>query len=442
MASLCPSPWLPLLIPVPSVQLLLLLLLLMPAHPQNLSWMQGDPFMGGGSSGEDNPLGQEDLRSEEDSPGEADPPGEEDSPEVTSKPGEDDFLKLEDLPTVEAPEESQGHQNKAPREQKGHGHSHWRYGGNPPWPQVSPACAGRFQSPIDIRPELTAFSGALRPPQLQGFALPPRPELRLRNNGHTVQLTLPPGLEMALGPGREYRALQLHLHWGTSDRPGSEHSVDGHHFPAEIHVVHLSTAFSGVDEALGRPGGLAVLAAFLQEGPEENNAYEQLLSHLEEIAEEDSEVWVPGLDVTALLPSDLSLYFRYEGSLTTPPCAQGVIWTVFNQTVRLSAKQLHILSSSLWGSQDSRLQLNFRATQPLNGRMIEASFPVGVDSHPEPVHTNSCLAAGDILALVFGLLFALTSIAFLVQMGRHHRHRSGTKDGISYSPAEMAETGA
>lgn len=54
----------------------------------------------------------------------------------------------------------------------------------------------------------------------------------------------------------------------------------------------------------------------------------------------DSETWVPGLDVSALLPSDLSRYFRYEGSLTTPPCAQGVIWTVFNQTVRLSAKQV------------------------------------------------------------------------------------------------------
>ncbi|KAM4847767.1 carbonic anhydrase 9 isoform X2 [Urocitellus parryii] len=380
MASLCPSPWLPLLIPAPTVQLLLLLLLLVPAHPQKLSWMQGDHSMGGGSSGEDSPLGQEDLYSEED------PPGEEDSPEITSKPEEDNSLKLEDLPTVEAPGDSQGHLSKAPGNKKGDGHIHWRYG---------------------------------------------------------VQLTLPPGLEMALGPGREYRALQLHLHWGTSDRPGSEHSVDGHHFPAEIHVVHLSTAFSGVDEALGRPGGLAVLAAFLQEGPEENNAYEQLLSHLEEIAEEDSEIWVPGLDVSALLPSDLSRYFRYEGSLTTPPCAQGVIWTVFNQTVRLSAKQLHILSSSLWESHNSRLQLNFRATQPLNGRMIEASFPVEVDSHPEPVHMNSsCLAAGDILALVFGFLFAVTSIAFLVQMGRQHRHRSRTKEGVSYSPPEMAETGA
>lgn len=107
-----------------------------------------------------------------------------------------------------------------------------------------------------------------------------------------MQLTLPPGLEMALGPGREYRALQLHLHWGSAGRPGSEHTVGGHRFPAEvsvqlsaagrrgapargscpflptcplqIHVVHLSTAFAKVDEALGRPGGLAVLAAFLQ----------------------------------------------------------------------------------------------------------------------------------------------------------------------------------
>nr|XP_058927235.1 carbonic anhydrase 9 isoform X5 [Kogia breviceps] len=381
--------------------------------------MQGAPTTGGDSSGENGPLGEEDLPSEEDIPGEEDQPGELDPPGMTTEAGEEDSLKLEDLPTVETPRDTQGPQNNAHRDKKGDDHSHWRYGGAPPWPQVSPACAGRFQSPVDIRPELTAFCPALRPLELLGFELPPQPELRLRNNGHTVQLSLPPGLEMALGPGQEYRALQLHLHWGAAGRPGSEHTVGGHRFSAEvsaqlsaegrsgargrgsrpllpcplqIHVVHLSTAFAKADEALGRPGGLAVLAAFLQEGPEENSAYEQLLSHLGEIAEEDSETWVPGLDVSALLPSDLSRYFRYEGSLTTPPCAQGVIWTVFNQTVKLSAKQLHALSDSLWGPDDSRLQLNFRATQPLNGRIIEASFPAGVDSSPGTVEPGAALS--------------------------------------------------
>ncbi|XP_003263412.2 carbonic anhydrase 9 isoform X3 [Nomascus leucogenys] len=447
MAPLCPSPCLPLLIPAPApgltVQLLLSLLLLVPAHPQRLPRMQEDSPLGGGSSGEDDPLGEEDLPSEEDPPREEDLPGEEDLPEVKPKSEEEGSLKLEDLPTVEAPGDPQEPQNNAHRDKEGDDQSHWRYGGDPSWPQVSPACAGRFQSPVDIRPQLTAFCRALRPLELLGFQLPPFPELRLRNNGHSVQLTLPPGLEMALGPGREYRALQLHLHWGALGRPGSEHTVEGHRFPAEIHVVHLSTAYARVDEALGRPGGLAVLAAFLEEGPEENGAYEQLLSRLEEIAEEGSETQVPGLDISALLPSDLSRYFRYEGSLTTPPCAQGVIWTVFNQTVMLSAKQLHTLFDTLWGPGDSRLQLNFRATQPLNGRVIEASFLAGVDSSPraaEPVQLNSCLAAGDILALVFGLLFAVTSIAFLVQMRRQHRR--GTKGGVSYHPAEVAETGA
>lgn len=127
---------------------------------------------------------------------------------------------------------------------------------------------------MDIRLELTSFCRALQPLELLGYELQPLPELSLFNNGHTgevsgagptegvwqvscawgfcrcprvgrhcslatphaVQLTLPPGLKMALGPGQEYRALQLHLHWGTSDRPGSEHTVNGHRFPAEVGI--------------------------------------------------------------------------------------------------------------------------------------------------------------------------------------------------------------
>lgn len=110
MAPLGPSPWAPLLTPAPTVQLLLLLLLLVSAHPQDLSGMQGELSLGESSSGEDD-LGAEELPSEEDAPGEAgppDPPGGEDPPEVNSKARKGDSLKLEDLPTLEAPEDSQG----------------------------------------------------------------------------------------------------------------------------------------------------------------------------------------------------------------------------------------------------------------------------------------------------------------------------------------------
>uniref|UniRef100_A0A8C5NW50 Carbonic anhydrase 9 n=1 Tax=Jaculus jaculus TaxID=51337 RepID=A0A8C5NW50_JACJA len=353
MALLCPSPWPPLLIQAATVQLLLLLLVPAPAYPQSLSWMQGDPSTGESSSGEDDPLLLEDLPREEYPPGEVAPP-------VNSKSEQEDSLKLEDLPTVEAP----GHSQDTHKGHDGDDHSLWSYGGTPPWPQVSPACAGRFQSPVDIRPELTAHCRALQPLELLGYELQPLPELNLSNNGPGV-------VAHAFNPTGSF--------WNETPTPV---------FPI------------------------------------------------------GSQIKIPGLDVSALLPSDLSRYFRYEGSLTTPPCSQGVIWTVFNQTVKLSARQLHILSVSLWGHHNSRLQLNFRAMQPLNGRIIEASFPAGVDSSPEPVHMYSCLAAGDILALVFGLLFAATSIAFFVHMRRQHRHKSGTKDGVSYSPAEMAETGA
>lgn len=68
---------------------------------------------------------------------------------------------------------------------------------------------------------------------------------------HTVQLTLPPGLKMALGPGQEYQALQLHLHWGTSDHPGSEHTVNGHRFPAEVGTGLSQEEARGYDQRSG-----------------------------------------------------------------------------------------------------------------------------------------------------------------------------------------------
>ncbi|KAK9408669.1 carbonic anhydrase 9 [Crotalus adamanteus] len=246
----------------------------------------------------------------------------------------------------------------------------------PEWGSMFPHCEGHMQSPININTTAVSFSAKLGPLLLSGYNVPPEVKLPLKNNGHTVLLGLPK--KMTLGGGgfpQPYQAAQLHLHWGSGlTRPGSEHTVDGHRYAGEIHVVHYSSHFESIQEAASEPGGLAVLAAFLQVGMETNEPYQHILKHLSEIKEEGEETVVAGFDVAKLLPDDFGRYFRYNGSLTTPPCYQTVNWTVFNQTVRLSQEQISMLEDTLRGDEDEPIQSNFRHLQDLYGRSIFSSF--------------------------------------------------------------------
>nr|XP_034956760.1 carbonic anhydrase 9 isoform X1 [Zootoca vivipara]XP_034956761.1 carbonic anhydrase 9 isoform X1 [Zootoca vivipara] len=234
-----------------------------------------------------------------------------------------------------------------------------------------------MQSPINIETRAALFSPQLEPILLPDYSLPPREMLRLQNNGHTVVLEMPRNLTVTGGGfPQPYQAAQLHLHWGSDLKPGSEHTVDGHRYAGEIHVVYYSSRFDTIQEAQVEPGGLAVLAAFLQVGSEENKPYQHILEHLNEVHEEGEETWIPAFDVAKLLPDDLSRYFRYNGSLTTPPCYQTVNWTIFNQTIRLSPDQISVLEDTLHADEDELIQDNFRLPQSLQGRRVLASFPM------------------------------------------------------------------
>ncbi|NXW61185.1 CAH9 anhydrase, partial [Eurystomus gularis] len=235
-------------------------------------------------------------------------------------------------------------------------------------------CTGTVQSPINIDTAKTIFSSQLRPIQLSGYSLPANQKLKLRNNGHTVQLDLPESLAITGGYTQQYRAVQLHLHWGSPLGPGSEHTVNGHRFAAEIHVVHYNTKYGSFKEAMIHPDGLAVLGAFLEVGPRENPYYQEILEHLHEIQSEGEEVLVPGFNIAGLLPANLKLYFHYNGSLTTPPCYQSVKWTVFNQTMLLSHGQMSVLVTSLRNDDSKPLQNNYRPVQDLHRRRVLASF--------------------------------------------------------------------
>lgn len=220
----------------------------------------------------------------------------------------------------------------------------WSYdgvGGPQAWGRLTPEfglCAsGRRQSPIDIR---SGIALDLEPVQFDyrpgGFAV--------IDNGHTVQVNVVPGNAIEVN-GRRYALQQFHFH-----RP-SEERIDGRQFEMDVHLVH--------QDADGR---LAVVAVLLERGAAQP-LLQTVWNHLPLEKHEEAAARVP-LDPGQLLPADRR-YYSYMGSLTTPPCSEGVLWLVMQQPVPVSAQQIDIFA---------RLYpMNARPLQQAAGRLIKQS---------------------------------------------------------------------
>ncbi|XP_048349470.1 carbonic anhydrase 14 isoform X2 [Sphaerodactylus townsendi] len=286
--------------------------------------------------------------------------------------------------------------------------SHWTYEGahgQQHWEDSYPDCGRKAQSPINIQMESAQYDPSLPPVELEGYHGPGSENLTLENNGHTVQMSLPQRMRLH-GLPRVYSAVQLHLHWGSQRHTGgSEHLVDDRAFPAEVHVVHFnSDKYANLDEAKDQADGLAVLGIFLEVGNSENPAYNHILDNLEDVEHADQEISLLPFNIRDLLPAHLGHYFRYNGSLTTPPCYQSVLWTVFHQAVPISATQLERLQKSLYSTEDETPQLplvdNFRRPQDVNGRPVLSSFPAGPSGY----------SAGKIVAIIFGVVLGCLTL--------------------------------
>jgi carbonic anhydrase len=198
-------------------------------------------------------------------------------------------------------------------------HPHWSYAGNTGpehWGELQPdfkVCQlGLEQTPIDLT---DGIQGSPGPVALDYKPLP----LRVVNNGHTIQVNADAGCSCAIG-GTKYELLQFHFH-----HP-SEHLLAGKPFDLECHFVHRSTS-----------GALAVVGVFIKPGAK-NAALAPLFDAMP--AKEGPEVKAPGsIDPAALLPKSGG-YFRYMGSLTTPPCSEGLTWTVYREPVEASPAQI------------------------------------------------------------------------------------------------------
>ncbi|XP_020011359.1 carbonic anhydrase 14 isoform X2 [Castor canadensis] len=293
------------------------------------------------------------------------------------------------------------------------GGHHWTYEGphgQDHWPASYPECGSNAQSPIDIQTDSVTFDPELPALQPYGYDQPGTEPLDLHNNGHTVQLSLPPTLYLG-GLPRKYVAAQLHLHWGQKGTPvGSEHQINSEATAAELHIVHYdSDSYSNLSEAAQKPQGLAVLGILIEMGETENPAYEHILSHLHEIRHKDQKTSVPPFNMRELLPPQLEQFFRYNGSLTTPPCYQSVLWTVFNLKAQISMEQLEKLQETLFsteGEPSEPLVQNYRAPQPLNQRIIFTSF----------TQEGSLYTTGEMLSLGVGILVGCLCLLLAVYL--------------------------
>lgn len=226
----------------------------------------------------------------------------------------------------------------------GHGAEHWSYEGSAgpsAWgalkPEFSTCATGTRQSPIDIsdgiKVELDAVQFNYRPSNF-----------RVIDNGHTVQVNVAVGNTIEV-TGKRYELVQFHFH-----RP-SEERINGKPFDMVVHLVH-----KGVE------GKLAVIAVLLDRGSAQS-VVQHVWNNLP--LEKGDEVMAKGqIDLMALLPTD-KRYYTYMGSLTTPPCSEGVLWMVMKTPVEISPEQLSIFS---------RLYpMNARPIQSASGRLIKES---------------------------------------------------------------------
>ena len=221
---------------------------------------------------------------------------------------------------------------------------HWGYEGDTGadrWGGLDPSFAvcdvGIEQSPVDL-------TGATPGDAAEGGGLDIRwqaTESEVVDNGHTIQINVAEGSSIVL-EGREFSLVQFHFHLP------SEHTVDGTASAMEVHFVH------GAAE-----GDLAVIGVLMEAG-DADATIQGLWDAIPGV--DESPAAVGALDPGTLLPEGRA-YYRYQGSLTTPPCSEVVSWVVMTDSISVSQAQIDAFAALY--------PMNARPVQPLNGREIQ-----------------------------------------------------------------------
>lgn len=225
----------------------------------------------------------------------------------------------------------------------------WSYAGQTGpryWGGLSPdylQCQlGKNQSPIDLREKRAVGSQGLPELDIRYRDVP----LKIIDTGHSIQVNYPLGSYIRLG-GKRYELMHYEFH------TPSEHQKEGFNYPMEVQLVHKDG-----DE------NYVVMGILFQEG-EENPAINTLLQHIPKEVGKQQLHEKASLNPVKFLPANTD-FFKYSGSLTTPPCHEGVYWMVFKQPIQASAAQIIKLNEILGE--------NARPVQNINSRSLLKSW--------------------------------------------------------------------
>ncbi|KAM4634096.1 carbonic anhydrase 15 [Polymixia lowei] len=250
------------------------------------------------------------------------------------------------------------------------------------WGDIFPSChplLEKHHSPINLDYQMTR-SESLEALHLEGFNTVQRGHWTLKNNGHSVVLEVGSGMSVSGGglPGL-YQTIQLHFHWGSPSTNGSEHTVDRHRYPMEMHIVNMKSVHPNMSAALNDPTGLAVLGFFIDVSYADNVHFGHIAQKLSSVAYKGQTTSVKPFPLIGFLPEhNMSQYYRYHGSLTTPPCSQVVVWTLYEVPVYISWSQLEQFASGIYATEEdaehvTSLHNNFRHIHPTFSRVVYAS---------------------------------------------------------------------
>lgn len=217
-------------------------------------------------------------------------------------------------------------------------HSDWAACGN-----------GKMQSPIDLLHERVQVVPGLGPLRR---AYKPAPAI-LKNRGHDMMLEWEGNAGFIEISGTRFELRQCHWH------SPSEHTINGRRFAAELHMVHMSSS-----------GQIAVVGIMYKIGRTEPFLLE-MKDHLEVISGVEENSTAAGTVNPNLIKIGSRKYYRYMGSLTTPPCTPGVTWTIVNKVRTVTRKQLRLLRVAVHDDSNS----NSRPTQVMNERPLEFYRP-------------------------------------------------------------------